>query len=125
MTKCKCKVTRPFLLESFSFQDALQKNILDAITKFYADHALDMNKMVMFTSDGASVMLGRHKGAAALLKRQVPHLTEQHCVAHREDLGIDDAWKVPIMKEVETLLRTVYSMFCRSTFRKNDTTSIK
>ena len=92
MTKCKCKVTRPFLLESFSFQDALQKNILDAITKFYADHALDMNKMVMFTSDGASVMLGRHKGAAALLKRQVPHLTEQHCVAHREDLGIDDAW---------------------------------
>ena len=54
----KCKVTRPFLLESFSFQDALQKNILDAITKFYADHALDMNKMVMFTSDGASVMLG-------------------------------------------------------------------
>ena len=48
----------------------------------------------MFTSDGASVMLGRHKGAAALLKRQVPHLTEQHCVAHREDLGIDDAWEV-------------------------------
>ena len=46
------------MLESFSFQDALQKNILDAITKFYADHALDMNKMVMFTSDGASVMLG-------------------------------------------------------------------
>lgn len=78
-----------------------------------------MNKMVMFTSDGASVMLGRHKGVAALLKRQVPHLTEQHCVAHREDLGIDDAWKdVPIMKEVETLLRTVYSMFCRSFVKK-------
>uniref|UniRef100_A0A8C1MMI3 HAT C-terminal dimerisation domain-containing protein n=1 Tax=Cyprinus carpio TaxID=7962 RepID=A0A8C1MMI3_CYPCA len=95
------------------------ENILDAITKFYADHALDMNKMVMFTSDGASVMLGRHKGVAALLKRQVPHLTEQHCVAHREDLGIDDAWKdVPIMKEVETLLRTVYSMFCRSSVKK-------
>ena len=56
---------------------------------------------------------------AALLKRQVPHLTEQHCVAHREDLGIDDAWKdVPIMKEVETLLRTVYSMFCRSSVKK-------
>lgn len=96
------------------------ENILDAITKFYADHALDINKMVMFTSDGASVMLGRHKGVAALLKRQVPHLTEQHCVAHREeDLGIDDAWKdVPIMKEVETLLRTVYSMFCRSSVKK-------
>ena len=62
------------------------ENILDAITKFYADHALDMNKMVMFTSDGASVMLGRHKGVAALLKRQIPHLTEQHCVAHREEL---------------------------------------
>ena len=40
-------------------------------------------------------------------------------MAHREDLGIDDAWKdVPLMKEVETLLRSVYSMFSLSAVKK-------
>ncbi|XP_035487733.2 uncharacterized protein LOC118309564 [Scophthalmus maximus] len=76
-------------------------------------------RMVMLTSDSASVMLGKHNGVAALLKRQIPHLTEQHCVAYREDLGIDDAWKdVPLMRDVETLLRTVYSTFSRSTVKR-------
>ena len=42
----------------------------------------------MLTSDGASVMLGRRNGLAALLKRSVRHLSEQHCVAHREDLAL-------------------------------------
>lgn len=65
-----------------------------------------MQRMVMLTSDGASVMLAKHNGVAALLRRQIPHLPEQHCVAHREDLGIGDAWKdVPLMRDVETLLK--------------------
>lgn len=40
-------------------------------------------------------------------------------MAHREDLGIDDAWKdVPFMRDVETLLRTVYSTFSLSTVKR-------
>ena len=93
--------------------------IVEAINQFYTKHRLDMQRMVMLTSDGASVMLGKHNGVAALLRCQIPHLTEQHCVAHREDLGIDDAWKdVPLMREVETLLRSVYNMFSRSAVKK-------
>ncbi|KAM3598140.1 uncharacterized protein V6R79_014099 [Siganus canaliculatus] len=95
------------------------QDIVQGITQFYSKHGLDMQKMVILTSDGASVMLGKHNGVAALLKRQIPHLTEQHCVAHREDLGIDDAWKnVPLMRDVETLLRTVYSTFSRSAVKR-------
>lgn len=74
------------------------QDIVQAITQFYSKHGLDMQRMVMLTSCGASVMLGKHKGVAVLLKCEIQHLTEQHCVAHREDLGIDDAWKdVPLM----------------------------
>lgn len=95
------------------------RDIVQAITQFYTKHKLDMQRMVMLTSDGASVMLGKHNGVAALLKQKIPHLTEQHCVAHREDLGIDDAWKdVPLMRDVETFLRTVYSTFSRSTVKR-------
>lgn len=94
-------------------------NIVQAITQFYSKHGLDLQRMVMLTSDGAPLMLGKHNGVAASLKRQIPHLTEQHCTAHRKDLGIDDAWKdVPLMRDVETLLRTVYSIFSWSTVKK-------
>jgi len=33
--------------------------------------------MVKFTSDGVAVILGKHRGDAALLKTEIPHLTEQ------------------------------------------------
>ena len=63
-------------------------------------------------------MLGRRNGVAALIRANVSHLTEQHCVAHREDLGINDAWgKVSLMKNIETLLRTVYTAFSRSSVK--------
>lgn len=41
-----------------------------------------MNRIVMFTSDGASVMLGKCNGVAAILRQSIPHMLEQHCVAH-------------------------------------------
>ena len=74
--------------------------------------------MVMFTFDGAAVMLGRRNGVAVKLKERIglPHLVQQHCVAHREDLGITDTWKkMKLLQDIETLMRTIYSMFSRST----------
>jgi hypothetical protein len=76
-------------------------------------------KMVMFTSDGASVMLGKVNGVAAQLKTIISHLVQQHCVAHREALGISSAWKeVTLIRDLKTLMRTVYTVFCRSSTRK-------
>ena len=95
------------------------RSILAAIQQFYIENNIDLRKIVMFTSDGAAVMLGKRNGVDALLRAQVPHLTEQHCVAHREDLGIDDAWKkVSLMKDIKLLLRTVYTIFGRSSVKK-------
>ena len=94
-------------------------SILEETKTFYTTNNLDIQKMVMFTSDGAAVMLGKLNGVAKLLKNFVPHIIEQHCVAHREDLGIDDAWsKVSLMQDIETLVRTVYTMFSRSSVKK-------
>jgi hypothetical protein len=50
-------------------------------------------------------MLGKKNGVAAVLKREIRHLSEQHCFDHREDLEIDDAWKqVSIMHDIEVIL---------------------
>ena len=49
------------------------RDIVQATTQFYTKHDLDMQRMVMLTSDGASVTLGKHKGVAALLKYHIYH----------------------------------------------------
>lgn len=65
--------------------------------------------MVMFTSDGSSVMLGKNNGVAEILDQCIPPLLEQHCIAHHEDLGIEDACKhISLMANIETFL-TVYT----------------
>ena len=51
-------------------------SILEEIKKFYTANNIDIQKMVMFTSDGAAVMLGKRNGVAKLLKNFVPHVIE-------------------------------------------------
>lgn len=97
------------------------KSIVESIKYFYKNMDLDLQKMVMLTSDGAALMLGAYNGVTALLTQEIYHLTAQHCVAHREDLGIDDAWTgIPVIAQIETLLRTVYTMFHRSSVKKHN-----
>ena len=77
-------------------------SIVTAIEEFYKKYRLELHKMVMFTSDGAAVILGRRNGVAAKLKERIPHLVQQHCVAHREDLGIADTWKeVKLLQDIK------------------------
>lgn len=72
----------------------------------------------MKTSDGASVMLCKN-GVAAILCRYIPHLLEQHCVAQREDLGIEDTCQnLSLITAIETFMPTVYTLFSRSTVKK-------
>ncbi|CAM2106519.1 unnamed protein product [Caretta caretta] len=94
-------------------------SIVSAIKEFYKKHQLDQMKMVMFTSDGVSMMLGKLNGVAAQLKFDILHLVQQHCAAHREDSGISDTWKeVKLIRDIETLMRTVYTVFCQSSTSK-------
>ena len=48
---------------------------------------MKLRKMVLFTSDGLAVMLGRRNGVAVKGKEHIPHLVQHHFVAHRKDLG--------------------------------------
>jgi hypothetical protein len=45
------------------------KSIFAAIKQFSIDKQLDLRKMVLFKTDGAAVVLGKHNGVAALLKK--------------------------------------------------------
>ena len=72
----------------------------------------------MLTSDGALVMLCRRNGLAALLKCTVPHLSEHHCVAHREDLALTSSWKDnSLLKNIVILLSAVYALLSPSSVK--------
>ena len=63
----------------------------------------DINKlnpvdMVGLATDGASVMLGIHKGVAARFKKESPQIVATHCMAHRLALASEKAAnKVPYL----------------------------
>ena len=68
-----------------------------------------MDKLIMFTSDGDSMMLGCENSVQAKLKSVVPHLVEFHCVAHREALSVSQAYKsVGYFVQIASILRAIY-----------------
>ena len=68
--------------------------------------------LVGFGADGASVMMGRQNGVLKKIKDDVPHLIEMHCVAHKLELAILDAFKdESILTELKDLLQRIYKHY--------------
>jgi hypothetical protein len=70
------------------------------------------NHMVSLALDGASVMMGEHQSVSALFKQEHQKLVVTHAVAHRLELGVNDACaNVVYLIEVEELLKDLYAFF--------------
>lgn len=65
-------------------------------------------KIMGLATDGASAMLGVHKGAAAFLRKDNPAMINTHCIAHRGSLAVSTACsEVDLAGEVDTVLHEV------------------
>ena len=64
---------------------------------------------VGFTSDVASVMLGRKAGVAKMLSYQFPRIIVWHCIAHRLKLSVHDS-----VTEVAGINSFKYNLSCVS-----------
>ena len=73
-----------YVLENPSSKSCDADLIVTMIVEFFKSIEVDLAKMVMFTSDGAAVMLGCNNGVfVKLTSMSVPHLIEHHCVARK------------------------------------------
>ena len=82
------------------------------MVKFFTEIDVSLDKLIVFTSDGASVMLGCNNGVQAKLKSLVPHLLEFHCAAHCEALSVSQAYQsVNYFVQLKSILRAIYSFF--------------
>ena len=84
---------RVMFLKNLPLQGCNADSIVAKITEYLQSSEIDLPRMVMFTSDGAPVMLGCNSGVSVKLRNSsVPHLIENHCVAHKEALAAGHAY---------------------------------
>ena len=111
------KVNVRFLKLLF-LQSTTADAIASSIVGFLQSVNVDLCRLVMFTSDGANVMLGSHNGVHVKLRAHSPALLEYQCVAHREALAVGQAYEtVAYLKKVEGILKGLYSHFAHSSKR--------
>ena len=85
------------------------KTITDNIKEELVKDDLDVQKFLSLASHGASVMVGKNNGVAALLKRENPRLVNVHCICHRLALACGDSNnEVEYMLTIECLLVQLY-----------------
>ncbi|CAB4479250.1 unnamed protein product [Rhizophagus irregularis] len=90
------------------------ETIFLAIFSLFESKGLE-KKIMSFSSDGASVMLGRNNGVAAKLANKNPYLFVSHCIAHRLALACNSAQKrVTFCKYIENLIKETYNFFSNS-----------
>lgn len=71
--------------------------------------------LVGFACDGASVMLGRKAGVAALLIEKYPRVLVWHCFAHRVELCVEDTLKeVAGTNNFKTFMDKLYTLYSMS-----------
>ena len=107
---------RVMFLKNLPSQGCDADSIVAKITEYLQSSEIDLPRMVMFTSDAAPVMLGCNSGVSVKLRNSfVPHLIENHCVAHKEALAAGHAYNgIAYFVQLENIVKAIYSHFSHS-----------
>ena len=74
-------------------QECDTESTFRSVVKYFDEIQISLESLIMFTSDGASVILGCDNGVQAKLKSVFPHTIEFHCMAHREAFSVSQAYQ--------------------------------
>ena len=103
-------------LQVSELSDGKAYTITTSILGLLTSLDLSISKVMGFSSDGASVMVGRRAGVATLLKN--PQIVAIHCVAHPLALAVAQAGDaVPYIKRFKILLHNLFSFYENSPVR--------
>lgn len=73
--------------------------------KMLAKWGIKLKQVTSITTDGASAMVGKERGAKARLKQDNPELTSPHCIIHQTVLSDEHAEVMNTMMRMINLLR--------------------
>lgn len=77
-------------------QHTKAEDLTNCLVELLKKSKIDINRMISFTSDGASVMVGHKSGVGSRISAimDAGHLVRSHCVVHREALAVKDVLNV-------------------------------
>jgi hypothetical protein len=98
----------------FSSRDLSTSTLVSSCEVVMSDDVL-CKQFVGFCSDGASCMIGQHKGAATLLKKRYPLLQTFHCMAHRLELAVKNSVDtVNVVSHFKMFVDELYKVYSMS-----------
>ena len=103
--------------------DSSAKGIVQSLEEHFLKRGIDewKRKVIGFGADGASVNMGCRGGIVAILRVEIPHLVEVHCVAHRLELSVLDACKeVSYVQIFEKIVKGVLKFYSHSSKRNRE-----
>ena len=85
------------------------------LNMFINKYNFSQNQIISGATDGAGVMIGKHKGFIRYIGEFFPYLLANHCISHRLELSISDALKENEMYEIiDKLTKLIYAQLSRS-----------
>ena len=113
-------------LKIVDLSDGKAPTILAAITTYLQTADLSIDDLSSFGSDGASVMTGRHRGVAALLRAMNSQIISVHCICHRLALATGQAsTDIKYLKRMKEYLLALWKYFHYSPVRSNHLKSMQ
>ena len=94
------------------------EDVCTEIVKCFNDNQIPLENIVSLVTDGAPAMVGKHKGVAALLKKQCPKLISFHCIIHNSVLC--SKLKAEFSESMDTLIRLVNFLRSNSAKKHRD-----
>ena len=108
-------------LDCVNVPDGKAETIEFEIKRLMENKNIKMEKLTSLASDGASVMTGRLTGVGARLRKDIPHMIQVHCVAHKLALAAGQACKnITLFNEYQLTLKNIYRYFNNSAVRYNE-----
>ncbi|XP_052212530.1 zinc finger protein 862-like [Dreissena polymorpha] len=105
-------------LSILPLNDCKAETITTSLTTHLRELHLPLDRMCAFGSDGAPVMVGSKNGVAAQLRKLVPHLINNHCVAHRLALAAGQAANgLTYMLKFKDIIGDLYRFYAKSAVR--------
>ena len=113
-------VAETLFLRNVDVLDGTAQTITDKLKQIFQDLDIPWSKVVCFSSDGASVMLGRINGVATKLRELNPAMVCIHCAGHRLTLAVSQATDgIAYFTRYKTNVKSMFNFFHYSAVRYN------
>ena len=107
------------LLDSIEVDEATAESLYSGLKKLFSENKIPISNVIGFASDNCNVMMGKHSGFQALLKKDVPSVFILGCICHSLALCASKAASV-LPSWLESFMKGVGTYFSKSSKRQHE-----